>query len=271
MLIAIHRDVESPDGVAERWAKGLTTRGVDIRWIDLTAPEALHQVRNCDGVMWHWSQVHKGRRICRNLHVIEFQLRIPVFPNHVSSWHRRDKLAQYYLLEAAGVPMPKTWIFWDKQQAREWALQTDYPKVFKLSSGGGGKGVVLVRSVKEANHLIDRMFGPGLSSGQIDQHLAGEISRFWLAPRTLMSRCKAAARFVALGKPPSSSVEKGYVYFQDFVPGNDYKTGIIVIGNKAFGFLRFNERNDFRSYGVSSHHNLPPIDLSSAAQSTDGR
>ena len=46
-----------------------------------------------------------------------------------------------------------------------------------------------------------------------------------------------------------SNVEKGYVYFQEFMAKNDFDTRIIVVGNKAFGIRRFNKANDFRASG----------------------
>jgi glutathione synthase/RimK-type ligase-like ATP-grasp enzyme len=43
--------------------------------------------------------------------------------------------------------------------------------------------------------------------------------------------------------------EIGYVYFQDFIPNNDYDIRIIVIGEKAFGIKRMVRKNDFRASG----------------------
>ena len=157
MLIAIHQDATSSDAYLRGWAESLSKHGVIVQWVDLLAQDALDQVQGCDGVMWHWGSSSNDQKLYRILKVIELNLGIPVFPNHVSSWHRRDKLAQYYLLQSAGVPMPKTWVFWEKQAARDWAFTTNYPKVFKLSCSGGTKDVVLVSSPEEACLLIDRM------------------------------------------------------------------------------------------------------------------
>ena len=192
-----------------------------------------------------------------------------MFPNYDSSWHRRDKLSQYYLLQAAGVPMPKTWIFYDQQMAREWALQADFPKVFKLSTGGGGRGVALVSSAGQACGLIGRMFAFGLSSKQIDRLSTTGMSHKFQHLRALASRCKAAARYVIQEQPPSSPVEKGYVYFQDFVPGNNYKTGIIVIGDRAFGFQNHNAPGDFRSSGGNPPCDSSPINLNCVQMAFD--
>ena len=43
--------------------------------------------------------------------------------------------------------------------------------------------------------------------------------------------------------------EKGYVYFQDFIPNNSYDIRIIVIGDKAFAIKRIIRDGDFRASG----------------------
>ena len=56
--------------------------------------------------------------------------------------------------------------------------------------------------------------------------------------------------------------EKNYAYFQEFVPNNPYDTRISVIGDRAFGYRRFNRPNDFRASG-SGNFDIEPakIDL----------
>lgn len=43
--------------------------------------------------------------------------------------------------------------------------------------------------------------------------------------------------------------EKGYVYFQDFIPGNDHDIWVIVIDGKAFAIKRLVREGDFRASG----------------------
>ena len=43
--------------------------------------------------------------------------------------------------------------------------------------------------------------------------------------------------------------ERGYVYFQDFIPDNDHDYRVIVIENKAFAIKRQVRKNDFRASG----------------------
>jgi glutathione synthase/RimK-type ligase-like ATP-grasp enzyme len=43
--------------------------------------------------------------------------------------------------------------------------------------------------------------------------------------------------------------EKNYVYFQDFIPQNDFDIRIIVIGKRAFAIKRMVRKGDFRASG----------------------
>ena len=242
MQIAIHRNSGYCNSFAEEWARCLAEREVDTRWVNLTAQNALQQLEGCDGVMWRWGRL--PRKAYQILNVVERFLKIPVFPSYETSWHYDEKLLQHYQLQAVGVPTPKTWVFWDQQKAKEWALQADYPKVFKLSSGNASRTVSLVSSIEEARQLIDRMFGEGIPTSGIDRPAKGVNPRDW-KPSELLRRSKSAARHIVpwrrqmLRKRPEV-VEHGYAYFQEFVPDNDYVTDIVVAGNRVFGYLDLN-------------------------------
>ncbi|VAX33729.1 hypothetical protein MNBD_NITROSPIRAE03-2099, partial [hydrothermal vent metagenome] len=43
--------------------------------------------------------------------------------------------------------------------------------------------------------------------------------------------------------------QRGYIYFQEFLPDNDFDTRITIIGNRAFGFTRNTRPDDFRASG----------------------
>ena len=45
------------------------------------------------------------------------------------------------------------------------------------------------------------------------------------------------------------SREKGYVYFQEFIPRNEYDVRVIVVNQKAFAIKRLVRTNDFRASG----------------------
>src|SRR5690606_21745008 len=47
----------------------------------------------------------------------------------------------------------------------------------------------------------------------------------------------------------SQGRERGYAYFQDFIPQNSFDIRVIVIGDRAFAIKRHVRKNDFRASG----------------------
>jgi len=255
MKIAIHPDKIGSESYSEKWAEFLGKRDIEVKWVDLTAVDALEQVKGCDGLMWRTIHTPDDKqRAKRILYAIEKYLDIPVFPDHNTYWHYDDKIAQYYVLQAAGIPTPQTWIFWNKNTALDWAKNTEYPKVFKLSAGAGSSNVIKVSSEAEAFTLIDKMFHRGAFPMTMNEYKPRIIPRNRHQLQATLSRIKQGLLYglSALYPPLPSSwwqPEKEYVYFQEFIADNDYDTRIIVIGERAFGCIRRNRPRDFRASG----------------------
>jgi hypothetical protein len=258
MRVAIHHDPKAPTPYAEKWAYCLGRAGIEVKWVNLRYPDAIDQIKGSQGVMWHWEYLPHERQVAQSiLHAIETYLHIPVFPDHNSCWHYDDKIAQFYIFQALNLPTPRTWVFWDREPACEWAQSAAYPKVFKLRTGSSSANVHLVNSAHEALQLIDLMFGPGTYPRGF-RTVTRELD---LLPRrrgklrTIASRSKQSLRLAITGSPFALSerrwwqLEKNYAYFQDFIPGNAGDTRITVIGKRAFGLRRFNRPDDFRASG----------------------
>lgn len=180
----------------------------------------------------------------RVVQAVEHGIGIPVFPSWKTIWHFDDKIAQTYLLQAAGLPTPQTWIFWDRDEAMRFARTASYPLVIKLASGITSENVALLQSYSDAWYWIDRMFGSGLLALQ------------WptIRPRgAVVRRASDAVRLLTKGIPPAlgnrTDLQKGYVLLQEFLPGNQFDTRVTVIGNRAFAFQRLNRPDDFRASG----------------------
>jgi hypothetical protein len=243
-------------GYVAKWTAALQARGIQVKKLDLLASNALEQVHDCAGVMWHWFHYPHEIRLAALplLRVIEEQLRIPVFPDMATSWHYDDKIAQSYLLKALDIPHPQTWVFWRKADALRWAETAQYPVVAKLSGGAGSMNVRLLRSAKEARQYVNACFSgagivgrPALPRGALSATLAR-------LKRALKRVAQAgpyvlANRFPALPDQTYWMPQKNYALFQEFLPDNAHDTRVTVIGNRAFAFRRFNRPNDFRASG----------------------
>ena len=173
-----------------------------------------------------------------------------VFPDYNTVWHFDDKVGQKYLLEAIGAPLVPTWVFYSKKDAFEWAENTAFPKVFKLRGGAGSANVRLANTKREAIGLIKKAFGGGFSQYDAVGNLKERIRKYQLGKTDLYDVFKGFIRFVY---PTRYSIiggrERGYVYFQEFVPGNNYDIRVIVIGDKAFAIKRMVRKDDFRASG----------------------
>lgn len=239
MIIAIQQDnYGSNDASSPIWVRLLNKAGFVVREVDVYRADILDQLKGCQGFMWRFGH-HPQMRLIANrlLPVIERELGLLVYPDHNTCWHYDDKLAQAYLFLATEIPTPKTWIWYKRELALEWAQTAKYPTVLKLWAGASSSNVRLVKSLTEAKIWIDRLFGNGVAD--LRQPL-------FSMRKTLL---KVANVFQVRDLPHPWELHKGYVYFQEFLPGNVYDTRITVIGNRAFGFRRFNRENDFRASG----------------------
>jgi hypothetical protein len=150
--------------------------------------------------------------------------------------------------------MPETWIFWDRREALDWVESTTYPKVFKLAIGGGAKNVALVASSSEAKRLVSAMFEPGIVPGQVESFVGKKNGSAGTRLRLFSSRCRRAVNYVLYSRSPNlAQPEKGYVYFQEYIPNNQFTNSISIVGNRAFSSCSFNRSNDFRAFGDIVH------------------
>ncbi|MBW6492546.1 MAG: hypothetical protein K0B15_15280 [Lentimicrobium sp.] len=130
MTLAIHN---SNSGFHPRWVAFCEANTIPFKRVNCYASDLIQQLAGCSALMWHHHQGSPRDLIAAKpiLFALE-QAGIKVFPDFNTNWHFDDKVGQKYLLEAIGAPLAPTWVFYDKQQALDWAKTTDFPKVFKL-------------------------------------------------------------------------------------------------------------------------------------------
>ena len=248
MKIAIHN---SDSGFHPRWVEWCKQNHIPFKRVDCLSNNLIEQLKDCDALMWHHSQNNPAHLIIAKQILFSLQQAgKKVFPDFNTGWHFDDKAGQKYLLEAINAPLVPSNVFYSKKEALEWAKSTTYPKVFKLRGGAGSANVKLAKDSHQAVKLIHRAFGRGFSNYD---GLGGlkELLRKWRLGKTdIKDVLKGFYRF--LFPPEFSKVagrEKGYVYFQDFIPNNDYDIRVIIIGDKAFAIKRMVRENDFRASG----------------------
>jgi len=247
--IAIHH---TPRSFSERWIEYCEEHGIDYRIVDCFSNDIIDQLRGFRALLWHWGMWQPQSYItARSIIVAAEVMGLIVFPNLSTAWHYDDKIAQKYLLEAVGAPLVKSYVFYNEAEAREWIKSAKYPLVFKLRHGAASSNVRLVRNRREAGRLCSVAFGKGFRpvSGYLQdaRRKLRDIKDFG----TLMGKFKRLPGSFEHLKMIKNTLqrEKGYIYFQEFIPDNEYDTRITVIGNRAFGYTREVRPHDFRASG----------------------
>jgi glutathione synthase/RimK-type ligase-like ATP-grasp enzyme len=245
--IAIQRDrLQQKNGklqsFSDYWLKLAAETGIEVRVVNVFAPDFIDQLADCDGFMWRFGFRSRERLLAKRLlPAVEHGLGIQVFPSWKTAWHFEDKVAQHYLLQAAGIPTPRTWSFWKQEPALEFCREASYPLVMKLAHGFQSMNVRLLQNADEATYWVHQMFGPGVTSLK-GSHLVRMARRLRTAVPPTLGK--------TLGRSTQpDEVHHGYILLQEFLAGNDFDTRVTVIGNRAFAFRRFNRPNDFRASG----------------------
>lgn len=271
MKIAVH---PTPGSYSDQWLEYFRRQGIETKTVNGLASDIVAQLADCDGLMWHWAHWdYRAIRMARQLALSLDMAGKKVFPDWKTCWHYDDKIGQKYLLEGLKAPLVPSFIAYDKAEAMAWIEAAEFPKVFKLRRGAGSSNVVLVRTRNQARALVRQAFGRGFPP--INRRVLF-MDRLWHVKRdhnlrSLVGLGKGLARLAVPTKLERNSPrEKGYAYFQDFVPDNDFDNRIVVIGDRAFGIRRMVRANDFRASGSGVlKHARDKVDLEAVKISFD--
>lgn len=220
---------------------------IPFKTVNCLKSNILNELRDCDGLLWHWH--HEDLRhnlIAKQILTIAEKYRgIFVFPDFNTAWHFDDKIAQTLIFDSMNVPIPNYWLFFDEEEAIRWIKDAEFPVVFKLRRGAGSANVKMINNSSDAKKIISIMFGKGISPIKVP---IGEVIKKRKLSKVRAFGFKKAWKYFRSARAFPN--ERGYVYFQEFIPNCTCDHRIIVIGgNKAYGFLRYTRKNDFRASG----------------------
>lgn len=246
--IAIH---ESLSGFHPHWVAYCQKEGIPFKIVNCYANDIIDQLSDCVALMWHFQDsTPKDFLFAKQLLFSLHANNKIVFPNFYTAWHFDDKLGQKYLLESIGAPFVPSYLFYSSKEANAWVSTTEFPKVFKLRGGAGSRNVKLIKTRKEARKIVRKIFSKGIQQYNAYGSLKERYRKYKLGKNSFYDVFKGLLRFIY--SPPYARIagrERGYVYFQDFIPNNDSDIRVIVIHNKAFAIKRMVRKNDFRASG----------------------
>lgn len=247
MKIAIHNS----GSFGPRWIEYCKSHNIDYRIVNAYDNNIIEQLNDCNAFMWHHH--HANYKDVLFAKQLLFSLQMAgkkVFPDFNTGWHFDDKVGEMYLLQAIGAPLVPSYVFYSKKEALDWIGNTTFPKVFKLRGGAGASNVKLAHTKNEAANFVRKAFSSGFSQYSAWDNFKERWRKYSLGKTDITDVFKGIVRcFYKTEFARMHGVEKGYVYFQDFIPGNKFDIRVCVVGNKAFAIKRLVRENDFRASG----------------------
>jgi glutathione synthase/RimK-type ligase-like ATP-grasp enzyme len=162
-----------------------------------------------DAFIWRSKHNPDIKALARRLiYFFDVEQGIPTFPSWKAYWHYDDKIAQYFIFERNGIPIPETHLFLNKEEAMAFADVASYPLVYKCAHGAGSANVGLLMNRRQARKYIGKAFGKGI--------------------RTYFR----------------SELQRGYVLFQAFLGKNQGDYRLLCHGlTQMSGFFRHNRKD----------------------------
>jgi glutathione synthase/RimK-type ligase-like ATP-grasp enzyme len=234
------------------WIQYCEKNEIPFELVDGYRYNIIEKLREFDILVWHpqnfvLSDMLEARSILSSAQ----KLGLKVFPDYNTSWHFDDKIAETYLLQSVNAPLPKSWMFYLLPECITWLNEEAvFPLVAKLKSGSGSNNVRLLKCKKQAIRYAKRMFLRGFKPSP--SMIFKAKSKLQSSPdwKTAKSRLRRIPEFLrTLSRARMLPKEKGYVFFQEFIPNDGYDLKIVVIGNKVSGFARKTRKGDFRASG----------------------
>lgn len=247
MKVAIHNSKYFSD----KWVEYCRKENIPFKIVNCYRSDIIYQILDCDALMWDHHQANlKDVLFAKQLLFALEHSGKKVFPDFNTNWHFDDKIGQKYLFEAINAPFVPTYVFYSKNDALTWIEETSFPKVFKLRRGAGSAHVKLVRNKFIAKKIVKKAFNKGYSQFDRWGNLNERISKFRADQSNIISLLKGIGRlFFTTEFSKKYPREKDYVYFQDYIPFNDYDIRVIIIKERAFAIKRMVRKNDFRASG----------------------
>ncbi len=255
LKVAIHRNdriFRHSTSWSYPWEDYCRSHHVDYDIVDGFRPDALEILYRYDAFLWHVSNYSLPEMLfARSILQAAKNLGLSVFPDFETSWHFDDKIGESYLLGSVDAPTPRHWIFYTFKDCEAW-LETScpFPVVAKLRSGSGSENVKLINNRKDATAYARRMFGKGLDATPnvlFKARTQWDSSKDWA---TVARRLRRIPDLIQKQKNAKAfSPEKGYVFFQEYVPNGGFDIKVVVVGDKLSYIGRRARKKDFRASG----------------------
>ena len=234
------------------WIDYCEKAGISYEIVDCYQPDIINKLGGFDCLLWHINNyVLQDMMVGHSILFTAKNMGLKIFPDYNTVWHFDDKIAETYLLQSAGAPIPNSWMFYLLEDCVVWLRgNAKYPLIAKLRCGSGSNNVKLLRTEKEALKYAKQMFNKGFKTHPsllFKTKSQFQSSGSWVV---LSARLKRIPEFLhTLSRAKLFPKERGYVLFQEYIPNDGYDLKIVVVGDKLSFIGRKTRKGDFRASG----------------------
>ncbi len=259
MLIGILRNQDPKSG--DRWAKACESKNVSYRIIDLTSNNWFEEIQ---GAPFDFFLSRPPGDIERfkimydeKLYAITNLLGMNVYPSYEECLIYENKKISSYYLKAHNIPHPKTFVFYDFEEAANFLRNTSYPIVAKTSIGAAGSGIQIIKSLEKAmNYIAPAFKGSGIRRRFGPNRVTGKPSKWFV--KALKDPAYFRAKWKSYIERHKDS-QYGYVVFQVYIP-HDFEWRTVRIGDSFFAYKKL-KVGDKTSGAKSLAFENPPLEL----------
>jgi len=141
---------------------------ISYKLIDITKNNWIENIENsnCE-IFLFWPSV--GMNVWKNLYDdrIKFMtddLKKKVYPEPKALWLYENKIRTSEWLKIHNLPKPLHWVFYDKNEALNFAETCNYPIVYKTNIGASANGVKIIKNKNILKKLIKQAFSKGITT-----------------------------------------------------------------------------------------------------------
>ena len=244
----------------QRWTESCQKLGVESEVINLLSNDWYERIVStpCDFylVCPPGMQEHLKRMYDEKIYLIEKSMGKKVFPSYDEISIYENKRFFSFFAQTHSIPIPKTDVFYFKEEALDALQSAVFPLVAKTSIGAAGSGVRILKSKKQAVAYIDEAFSSGIKR-KSGPHTEGRSKKSLLKkaldnPKYLLERLRHYRTF-------NDFPQKGYVIFQEFIE-HDFEWRIVKVGESYFGHKKM-KMGEMASGTKLKQYDTPPMDL----------
>lgn len=238
-----------PDNWRAEFDRSCLALGLEPVEIGIGRDDWMDQVKSVDLFVWRLVMSNaSGMTLARTTIPIIESMGIPCFPNSQMLWLYDDKIRESFFMRQHGYPTPRTWVFFDEQEARAFASSATYPLVIKSHCGASAGGVQRLDTRAQALSLLARIFRKAGIWGDL-------LENYYVLPRLRKGDIMAQLQATSLSSRPR------YAYLQEFLTiERDWR--ITTLGADLVSvFARKNRPGDFRASGSGIWEKVDLADL----------